>query len=70
MWDINNQQQKNMCMEDIGNINEDELDISNTDTLQIKAIREIAERSKQIEDEKTDKICIDYRQSTCAPLHY
>ena len=56
-------------MEDIGNINEDELDISNIDKLQIKAIREIAEMIKQIEDEKTNQICINYQQSTCAPIH-
>ena len=31
-------------MEEIGNINEDELDISNIDRLQIKAIKEMSER--------------------------
>ena len=35
---------KNTCMEEIGNINEDELDISNIDRLQIKAIKEMSER--------------------------
>ena len=38
------------------NINEDDLDISNIDKLQIKAIKEMAERIKQIEDKKSDKI--------------
>ena len=47
---------KNTCMEEINNINEDDLDISNIDKLQIKAIKEIAERIKQIEDKKSDKI--------------
>ena len=47
---------KNTCMEEITNINEDDLDISNIDKLQIKAIKEIAERIKQIEDKKSDKI--------------
>ena len=47
---------KNTCMEEIGNINEDELDISKIDKLQIKTIKEIAERIKQIEDKKSDKI--------------
>ena len=47
---------KNTCMEEITNINEDDLDISNIGKLQIKAIKEIAERIKQIEDKKSDKI--------------
>ena len=40
----------------IDNINEDELDISNIDGLHIKAIKETAERIKQIEDKNSDKI--------------
>ena len=47
---------KNTCMDEISNINENDLDISNIDKLQIKAIKEIAERIKQIEDKKSDKI--------------
>ena len=47
---------KNTCMDEISNIQEDDLDISNIDKLQIKAIKEIAERIKQIEDKKSDKI--------------
>ena len=47
---------KNTCMEEINNINEDDLDISNIDKFQIKAIKEMAERIKQIEDKKSDKI--------------
>ena len=47
---------KNTCMEEISNIQEDELDISNIDRLQIKAIKEMAERIKQIEEKKSDRI--------------
>ena len=47
---------KNTCMEEINNINEEDLDISRIDKLQIKAIKEMAERMKQIEDKKSDKI--------------
>ena len=54
---------KNTCMEEINNINEDDLDISNIDKLQIKAIKEMAERIKQIEDKKkTIRLCINYLQ--------
>jgi hypothetical protein len=38
---------KNTCMEEINNINEDELDISKIDKLQIKAIKEMAEKIKE-----------------------
>ena len=47
---------KDTCMEEINNINEDDLDISNIDKLQIKAIKEIAKRIKQIEEKKSDRI--------------
>ena len=47
---------KNTCMDEINNIQEDGLDISNIDKLQIKAIKEITERIKQIEDKKSDRI--------------
>ena len=39
-------------MEEINNINEDELDISKIDKLQIKAIKEMAEK---IKEQKTRK---------------
>ena len=47
---------KNTCMEEINNINEDELDISKIDKLQIKAIKEMSEKIKEIEDKKSDRI--------------
>jgi len=47
---------KNNCMDEISNINEEDLDISNIDRLQIKAIKEISNKLKEIEDKKSDKI--------------
>ena len=47
---------KNTCMDEISNINEDELDISNIDKLQIKAIKEMSERLKALEERKSDRI--------------
>ena len=47
---------ENTCMEEISNINEDELDISNIDKLQIKAIKEMSERLKALEERKSDRI--------------
>ena len=51
---------KNTCMEEISNINEDELDISNIDRLQIKAIKEMSERLKALEERKVIEFYIDY----------
>ena len=47
---------KNTCMDEIGNINENDLDISNIDKLQIKAIKEISNKLKEIEEKKSNKI--------------
>ena len=47
---------QNNCMNEIKNINEDELDISNIDRLQIKAIKEMSERLKALEERKSDRI--------------
>ena len=47
---------KNTCMEEINNINEDELDISKIDKLQIKAIKEISNKLKEIEEKKSNRI--------------
>jgi hypothetical protein len=41
---------KNNCMEELNNIDENNLDISNIDRLQIKAIKEISNKLKEIEE--------------------
>ena len=43
-------------MEELNNIDENNLDISNIDRLQIKAIKEISEKIKEIEENKSDRI--------------
>ena len=47
---------KNDCIEEFSNINEEDLDISNIDRLQIKAIKEISHKLKEIEEKKSDRI--------------
>ena len=47
---------KNNCIEEVNNIDENNLDISNIDKLQIKAIKELNEKLKEIESKKSDKI--------------
>ena len=47
---------QNNCMEELNNINENDLDISNIDRLQIKALKELNNKLKEIEDKKSDKI--------------
>ena len=47
---------QNTCMEELNHINENDLDISNIDKLQIKALKELNSKIKEIEDKKSDKI--------------
>ena len=47
---------KNNCIEELTNINENDLDISNIDKLQIKAIKEMNSKIKKIENKKSDRI--------------
>ena len=47
---------KNTCIEELSNINENDLDISNVDKLQIKAIKEMSERLGKLEKEKQTKL--------------
>ena len=47
---------ENTCIDELTNINENDLDISNIDKLQIKAIKEIRERILKIEKEKQTKM--------------
>ena len=42
---------KNNCMEELNNIDENNLDINNIDRLQIKAIKEISNKLKEIEEQ-------------------
>jgi len=47
---------RNNCIEELNNINENDLDISNIDRLQIKAIKEMRERILKLEKEKQTKM--------------
>ena len=47
---------QNNCIQELSNINENDLDISNIDKLQIKAIKEMSERLKALEERKSDRI--------------
>ena len=47
---------KNNCMEELNNIDENNLDISNIDRLQIKAMKEMRERILKLEKEKQTKM--------------
>ena len=47
---------QNNCMEELNKIDENNLDISNIDRLQIKALKEMSHRIKEIEDKKSERI--------------
>ena len=46
----------NDYMEEIININEEELDLSNIDKLQIKVLKEMIKELKEVKERKSDKI--------------
>ena len=47
---------ENNCIEELNNIDENDLDISNIDKLQIKTMKEMNTRIKEIEEKKSDRI--------------
>lgn len=47
---------ENNCIEELSKINEEDLDISNVDRLQIKAIKEMRQRILKLEKEKQTKM--------------
>ena len=47
---------ENSCIEQLSNIDENDLDISNIDKLQIKAIKEINNKIEQLNKEKQTKM--------------
>ena len=50
---------------EISNINEDELDSSNIDQLQIKVLKEIIKDVKEVKDKKSDKIFYRFPVQIC-----
>ena len=52
----NNSTVENDCINELNNIDENSLDISNIAKLQIKALKEMNKRIKELENKKSDKI--------------
>jgi hypothetical protein len=50
----------NDCIEELSKINKENLDISNIDKLQIKAIKELNNRIKKLKKRKAIRLCINY----------
>ena len=47
---------ENDCIIQINNINENDLDLSNSDKLQIKVLKEMIKEMKEVKEKKSDKI--------------
>ena len=47
---------RNNCIDELNNVDDNNLDISNIDKLQIRAIKEINNKIKELENKKSDKI--------------
>ena len=59
---------KNTCMDELNKIDENNLDISNIDRLQIKAIKEMNNKIKEMENKKSDRILYKLPSiNLCAP---
>ena len=50
----------NSCVEELTNINENDLDISNIDKLQIKALKEMNNKIKELQNKNLIELCINY----------
>ena len=48
---------ENDCSNQLININEDDLDLSNIDKLQIKVLKGMIKDIKEVKEKKSDKIC-------------
>ena len=47
---------ENDCINQLNNINENDLDLSNIDKLQIKVLKEMIKEIKEVKEKKSDKI--------------
>ena len=57
---------ENCYITEIKNINEDNLDLSNIDRLQIKVLKEIIKDVKEVKDKKSDKIMYRFPVQICS----
>ena len=51
---------ENGCIQELSKINEEELDISRLDKLQIKALKEINSKIEKLNKENLIRLCINY----------
>ena len=51
---------ENDCINQLNNINENHLDLSNIDKLQIKVLKEMIKEIQEVKEKKSDKKCIAY----------
>ena len=56
----------NCYITEINNINEDELDLSNIDKLQIKVLKEMIKDMKEVKEKKSDKIYYRFPVQICS----
>ena len=56
---------ENDCINQINTINEDDLDLSNIDKLQIKVLKEMIKEMNEVKEKKSDKIMYRLPIQTC-----
>ena len=53
---ISKNDNENDCINQLNSINENDLDLSNIDKLQIKVLKEMVKEIKEVKEKKSDKI--------------
>ena len=56
---------ENDCINQINTINEDDLDLSNIDKLQIKVLKEMIKEMNEVKEKKSDKIMYRFPIQIC-----
>ena len=57
---------ENDCINQTNNINENDLDVSNIDRLQIKVLKEMIKEIKEVKEKKSDKIMYRFPVQICS----
>ena len=62
---ISKNDNENDCINQLNSINENDLDLSNIDKLQIKVLKEMITEIKEVKEKKSDKIMYRLPIQTC-----
>ena len=61
---------ENDCINQINNVNENDLDLSNIDRLQIKVLKDMIKEIKEVKEKRVIKLCIAFRFKYVATVYF